>query len=52
MPNTITLTDPITLQQYIVDESYTEITPPEEMDLEDTSDEAAQALVDLQNQEE
>lgn len=44
MPNTITLTDPITLQQYIVDESYEELTAPLEMDAEDTSEEVAQAI--------
>ena len=44
MPNTITLTDPITLQQYIVDESYEELTAPLEMDAEDTGEEVAQAI--------
>jgi|TARA_B110000908_G_C9900948_1_gene291026 hypothetical protein len=50
MPNTITLTDPITLQQYIVDESYEELTPPDEMDAEDTSEEATQALANLESE--
>ena len=44
MPNTITLTDPITLQQWIVDQSHEELTPPDEMDAEDTSEEATQAV--------
>ena len=52
MTNTITLTDPLTLQQYIVDEGATEITPPEEFAEEDTSNEAAEALADAQDTEE
>jgi len=52
MTNTITLTDPLTLQQYIVDEGITEITPPEEFAEEDTSSEAAEALADAQDTEE
>tara|TARA_B110000259_G_scaffold75929_1_gene89143 strand:+ start:312 stop:464 length:153 start_codon:yes stop_codon:yes gene_type:complete len=48
MPNTITLTDPITGHQYIVDENYEELTAPLEMDAEDTSsEEAIQALANL-----
>ena len=47
MPNTITLTDPITLQQYIVDESYEELTAPDEFDVEDTSEEATLAIAQL-----
>tara|TARA_B110000305_G_C19261864_1_gene549951 strand:+ start:166 stop:336 length:171 start_codon:yes stop_codon:yes gene_type:complete len=49
MPNTITLTDPITLQQWIVDQSHEELTPPDEMDAEDTSEEATLALQALAN---
>ena len=52
MTNTITLTDPLTLQQYIVDEGATEITPPEEFAEEDASSEAAEALADAQDTEE
>ena len=50
MPNTITLTDPITGHQYIVDESYEELTAPLEMDAEDTSEEATQALANLESE--
>jgi len=44
MPNTITLTDPITLQQWLLEQSYEKLTPPDEMDAEDVSEEAALAL--------
>ena len=47
MPNTITLTDPNTLQQYIVEENYEKLTAPDEMDAEDTSEEATLAIAQL-----
>ena len=52
MPNTKTLTDPITLQQYIVDENYEELTAPDEFDVEDTSEEAALAIAQVRATEE
>ena len=50
MPNTITLTDPITLQQWLIEQSYEELTPPDEMDAEDTSEETTQALANLESE--